>query len=73
MTNRLTNTSSIDAGIELRQRERVPSALARHHAAEDLEIAARQLAREGFGSYAIADALKLDVLAVRKMIGEQQP
>ena len=73
MTNRLTNTSSINAGIEQRQRERVPSALARHHAAEGLEIGARQLAREGYSLEAIADALQIDAMAVRRLIGAQQP
>ena len=70
---RLTNISSVNETYEQRQRERVPESVARHHGPEGLEIAARQLAREGYSDHAIADALKLSLQAVRIMIGSAQP
>jgi DNA-binding NarL/FixJ family response regulator len=62
---RLTNFQGTDG----HHQRPVPEWLRLRHAPESREFAARELAREGFSDHAIADAINLDVNAVRKMIG----
>jgi DNA-binding NarL/FixJ family response regulator len=50
-------------------REHVPEGMRIHCSAQSHEYSARELMREGFSDRAIAEALNLDVKAVRKMIG----
>ena len=37
---------------------------------EEIRDAARQMLRDGLGEHSVADALQLDVNAVRRLIGE---
>ena len=39
--------------------------------AEELRDAARAMLRDGLGEYTVAEALQLDVHAVRRLIGER--
>lgn len=59
-------------GDEIPLREHVPEAMRIHCSAQSHEYSARELMREGFSDSAIAEALNLDVKAVRKMIGADQ-
>jgi hypothetical protein len=64
---RLTNFQ----GTHDDQRRPVPESLSLRHLVEGKDFVAKQLAREGYGEHAIADALQLDLNAVRRMIGAE--
>lgn len=52
-------------------KQAVPEQVRAQCAAQSLEFSARELAREGYSDDAIADALRIDVKLVRKMIGAE--
>jgi hypothetical protein len=62
---RLTNFQGTDG----HQQQSVPEWLILRHAPESREFAARELAREGYSAEAIADALRMEVKAVARLIG----
>lgn len=53
-------------GYAARAQEYAPRSIA------ELRAAARQMLRDGLGEHSIADALRLDVDAVRRLLGECQ-
>lgn len=67
MTIRQTFVHEIQDGYPLKHA--VPAQVRAQLAVQDREFAARELAREGYSDGAIAEALRIDVKAVKKLIG----